>query len=386
MRFVPLALMSLALVTACGESSGARPMATKTQTLITATSTPSELSLGTPVDGPRVLAMDLLSEDQGWVLTEERLAWTNDRGRTWSDIAPTEARVNRGSVFFLDRRHGWLVTVVPSERGFEAPSTVTVYWTSDGGATWQQASFDGPPLNKDVRPPLFGAAPQFVDEEHGWLVQISRGGNLTGLSLRRTSDGGQTWSPVDGTFTGFADHAVQFIDPSNGWLAFEEPLRVTRDGGVTWQPESLPLRNGCETRGAQYDTPKFLDRERAVLSVRQECNGEHGTVFYVTEDGGSAWEIAAIRPGANDSYVLTPSKWIDVRPDSVFVSTDSGVHWDDVTNDWSSIRSTLGASEVGFSNFLYDFASASAGWAQSPGRGLVAATSDGGRTWELIYP
>jgi photosystem II stability/assembly factor-like uncharacterized protein len=85
-------------------------------------------------------------------------------------------------VQFLGHRAGFVW-------GLEYPSghpdltVLTLYRTTDGGASWQHSDIGLVIPASSTAVPLL----DFTDASHGWLVL----GNATW----RTSDGGRTWSP-----------------------------------------------------------------------------------------------------------------------------------------------------------------------------------------------
>jgi photosystem II stability/assembly factor-like uncharacterized protein len=109
---------------------------------------------------------------------------------------------------------------------------VTIYRSVDGGGTWRRAS--------NLVVPTGAWAFAARDATH-WLV-------VTGKGLRRTADGGRTWSshapkglpPGPATLLQFSDpeHGVAFISVAG--YAAPGDLYLTTDGGETWTRAATP--------------------------------------------------------------------------------------------------------------------------------------------------
>ena len=90
--------------------------------------------------------MRLLTASQGWVLTDRRLARTDDSGESWRDIAPPDVPAEDiHGVYFLDPSHGWLARLAQGESSLERGARLEILRTEDGGRTWS-----GAPLPSDI--------------------------------------------------------------------------------------------------------------------------------------------------------------------------------------------------------------------------------------------
>ncbi|HWT83583.1 MAG TPA: YCF48-related protein, partial [Candidatus Methylomirabilis sp.] len=96
-----------------------------------------------------------------------------------------------------------------------------IYWTKDGGATWETASL--PPLPAARRLDHLFA----LDAMTAWAVS-GRG------AILRSVDGGATWQlQSSGTRLDLA--AIHFTDRQHGWaVGFANTVLKTTDGGLTW--------------------------------------------------------------------------------------------------------------------------------------------------------
>jgi photosystem II stability/assembly factor-like uncharacterized protein len=162
------------------------------------------------------------------------LKMTTDLGQTWRDLAlpyppgvPAEARAGSNISFFGGT--GFLDVGFWQEDISEG-SWTAIYFTQDGGSTWQ------------LRPDIFpGAGVHFISAREGFLT--SQG------VLYATHDAAATWKVVnplfDAVFQGEELHSLDFVSATAGWAQSIAPCdlewyqctrtwRRTTDGGLTW--------------------------------------------------------------------------------------------------------------------------------------------------------
>jgi photosystem II stability/assembly factor-like uncharacterized protein len=193
--------------------------------------------------------------------------------------------------------------------------------TLDGGRTWttclQQAPLGCGAKVLDM---------QFVTRRHGFLLYRYD----TDYRLIRTTDGGTTWTPasaaiifqnIPGRYGNPVD--LHFISPTEGWIACGQEgnggmagsILHTTDGGLTWQPQT-PLG----------------DHTVPYSAVGFARDGLHGWAFstssgfcYRTTDGGQQW---ALMSGVYANYTHRCSV-LDAQHVSIggFVTTDGGLSW-----------------------------------------------------------
>jgi photosystem II stability/assembly factor-like uncharacterized protein len=123
---------------------------------------------------------------------------------------------------------GWLLTAFSNNK-------TGLLHTTDGGLSWSNVL---PAEFSDIAVKAY-----FLDPQHAWIF-----GNVF---FQRTTDGGETWQPLDPNGLGVTDSlnfpGLQFSDANNGWAEHEEVgaghvdvfIKVTRDGGETWTPVTL---------------------------------------------------------------------------------------------------------------------------------------------------
>lgn len=218
--------------------------------------------------GPNVYQRSLVfvSRDRGWVLGEQKVVKTNNRGKDWiAEESLTGLSLQLPT--FLDSNHIWLAskqgviarTVDGGEHwsiNHDLPKNVTsiffitplMGWlvgeagliarTEDGGVHWLKQDISLPyDHNRKASTTLMDVF--FINSERGWICGDD------GLVLG-TTDSGRTWTTTMNTTRGKLV-SIRFVDPSRGWAVggFPEPslptmrpsnvVVETTDGGKTWK-------------------------------------------------------------------------------------------------------------------------------------------------------
>jgi hypothetical protein len=236
------------------------------------------------ISSPSIEDSGWLSAEQGWLVSANRLYWTNDRGENWEDISPAPVQL---AYFRLDGQ-AWAVS--SSDQG-----SINLNFSFNWGMDWEAVSLNLP--DKDTwRPRQI----QFLSATEGWMViqkQTSQAFNI-GMLLK-TTDGGSTWQ----TYPLPASGKVDFSSTTEGRLLDSQfdTLYQTQDGGLTWQlaqsGKSLllaqPLPAGTTESGWFGKSLGW-----AVTTVGS-CNGEKSTpgfscevesALWQTRDTGQTWE------------------------------------------------------------------------------------------------
>ncbi len=224
--------------------------------------------------------------------------FTSDGGQTWQPVpVPPETTMGHFGGFRLAGHavQALFRTAPPAVTGPGAPATLQVpppivEQTSDGGATWTEASPACPPAGPCV---TWGSLPSGIGScaMHGY-----------DQTLYFSLDGGRTWASPDWPRGVNACNPNQLaaLSPSMVALAsggIEEggtfPLRLSIDGGRTWQVIGLPPLPPPATPGV-------------FLGLQLLPDGR-----LLATDGHSAWYLLA--PGT--------SQWCRVIPGTLPAST-----------------------------------------------------------------
>ena len=251
----------------------------------------------------------------------------------------------------------------------------TIYFTRDAGSPgssvesglWQPVRSGVTSTLRDV---------EFVDPYHGWAVGQDG-------AIIATSDGGETWRRQSSGFD-LTIRGVDFVDTRTGWAVGHLGLILhTADGGATWMQQGHEAALGLNLIHVSFSSP---DTGWVIT--------ENGGFTLRTSDGGATWERHPFGSAQtrSDAFILDGHRsWVALTSGGVVSTEDSGESWE--------TRKGVNRVEIGASGiyFLDERRGWIAGWRGkeqgiSSGvqfvkyltDGMVAYTTDGGRTWTRV--
>jgi len=222
------------------------------------------------------------------------LVRTTDGGLAWTTVGSGAQLAGLRRISFPGRI-GWGVAKLPPGDLEPDPNAVALRRSPDGGRTWTTVRDPCPvtwPTLVDVR---------FVDATHGWLVCAGQGsGTMAPTAIYVTSDGGKTFAVQSTSDFGgnlnlgrAPSGPVTSIEAADLTTAFVMQGRSgtarTDDGGVTW------------TAGPPGDPEiVFVDTMSAtpdgtVLAMAQDGEAQL-LILEASADGGRTWEQRAAWP------------------------------------------------------------------------------------------
>jgi len=263
----------------------------------------------------------LVLADEGWILTNQGLYWTENGGEDWINITPPNLEQSIiQSVYFLDTQRGWIILTKADEDGNVSYSIARTF---DSGNTWQVTTlslFEPGDVNS------FAGAVYlyFIDSDIGWLViKRATSSNFNVGTLFKTTDGGNTWTQ----FSIPIGEPVYFVTSEIGWtaggVAGNEFYR-TEDGGQSWYAQKIvrPLLHNKIQREL-YQLPKFANIREGVLPVITSDGKTTEVEFFVTDDSGQSWSFAKHLPVEREIgsraiplAIFDTKHWLMVVPNS----------------------------------------------------------------------
>jgi photosystem II stability/assembly factor-like uncharacterized protein len=241
----------------------------------------------------------------------------------------------------------------------------------------------------------------FGDSKVGWsLIKTHIGDDRVRITLRRTVDGGASWSTValprslEQAFAkaGLPARFVRFADARNGWI-FGPQLFSTHDGGETWRREKMPgaVRSVAIADGTiwvallgtgEEGVAKTSLLESSVARSAWSSLKGQPTVYPPTEPSG------LFRVDLRRAWLLSQFYFVGKTDDSQkrFVATkDSGASWFPAANPCPSgsggekLPAFALMTVAGKRESLWLLC----GWADSPTSEIAFVRStDGGVSWE----
>ncbi|KAL8370636.1 hypothetical protein RB595_000825 [Gaeumannomyces hyphopodioides] len=268
---------------------------------------------------------------------------TLDAGATWRAVGPAPPLLSPGdaaSLEFRDVEASSADRAVVLSIGEGASSRV--YATTDaGGSAWRLAFANDEPR-------AFFNCLAFTSASRGFAVSDPVDGRLR---LVETSDGGESWRPVDHPAdggmpeawpgeAGFAASGTCLAASADGRALFAatggvagSPGRVFRDGAADarrWDAFNTTIPGGA---GAGVFSVQFRSADGPGIAVGGDYthpNVTDGTAAFST-DGGRVWQASAVFPGGYRSGVSwVPGRCgvaIAVGPTGSDVTYDGGRTW-----------------------------------------------------------
>jgi photosystem II stability/assembly factor-like uncharacterized protein len=345
------------------------------------TATPTPITVpGTIVSSPQINKLYMKDSYHGWAVGNSYVLKTSDGGATWYNVtAPNVTRMV--SAFFPNANKAWVMATV-----LEDTEKTILFRTTNGGSTWITYSI-----------PFSDGYIQFLDDYNGFvLAGQGIGMQKQPVSLYQTSDGGATWTlkfahqptmPEDGLPVSGHKNGMTFRNTSRGWIGGDVPLAGsvyiyrTDNGGVSWDQQPMAVPAGYESAFTGTTAPIFFGLNDAVLPVWMDSAiGQRNLFLYVTHDGGTTW--------SRSSSFAPNSFHIDI------VSVRDAFSWDSNGFLWVTNNAGLGWTKVtpninfGESARDVDFVSTTTGWIHYldvNGNSALYRTTNGGSTWTPLF-
>lgn len=304
--------------------------------------------------------VNFLSDDVGYVAAGKLVHKTTDGGITWESSSTHAWGTNTGT-FFIDDTVGYTY-------GYYS----LLYKTMNGGQTWDKLSFSINDLNQYT-------CVKFADYNTGYLIDYRLSGHT--YTLKRTDDGGVTWSPVSVPVEVIDVSAVEVLGPDNIWIASGRPFpnpeyytnaesRVyhTTDGGLTWTAHSIGMANSSRP----IESIMFFNElEGRVIASSH---------IYTTSDGGQTWEdhinydIDPTNGNASVAWINPDTCYFAGYRPSLLRTYDNGITFEELIHGVENYYEC-----VHFRDTLNGYA---AGWLSGyAGTPVIRYTHDGGNTW-----
>jgi photosystem II stability/assembly factor-like uncharacterized protein len=211
-----------------------------------------------------------INENSGWMCsTNDTLYHTTNSAVSWT--AQMKLYSQGQKIFFIDSNTGWIL------------AQPKLYRTTDSGQSWSI-------INSQMDQYL-----TFLNSNTGWTTTYS-GGSST---IKKTTDGGFTWTPQYSTSNFRAIYCINFINENTGWAAgYREHILKTTNGGVNWS-QQRDMNNSV----GFFDI-KFVNENTGWVT------GD-GSYAYNTINGGNTWNQVSMPAGRSKIHFVNSNiGWI----------------------------------------------------------------------------
>lgn len=212
------------------------------------------------------------------------------------------------AVKMLNHNNGWAI-------GSGRPHTI-LFRTDDGGKSWERQTTldgDGSTLN-DIG---------FADANNGWIVGNGH--------ILRTTDGGESWSPVDPWLKGYPPDATELLvlGPDAiivGTRGENRQIVRTLDGGATWDMVGLVKDGGGGAGSENSVTGLALAGGSTIFATTGSHPYSKGRI-YRSDDGGHSWEGVAEAATPLHGIAFRGKRGVAVGEGIAFWTDDGGDTW-----------------------------------------------------------
>ena len=240
----------------------------------------------------------------------------------------------------------WAMAIDPVDpsvmyAGTGTPTPAAVFRSKDGGATWERRPMEAAEECPAVGTPrVTGIAIDPENRQNIWL-------GLEVDGVRRSTDGGDTWSSLNGAIPNLDVHnvAVAAGPPKTVVVVVNNDVYTSTDDGSTWDQlgirEVFPM---TYPRGIMVQPGKT---STIFVTIGDSTPGRTGAIMR-SEDTGKTWQsmplpvqpntamwVVNIQP--NDPQVVLAGS----RYGYLYRSNDGGSTWEKLWREFSEISSVL---------------------------------------------
>lgn len=272
------------------------------------------------------------------VRAEDGTRITRDSGLTWNLVIQGKGtRSAIAGVSFLN-----------DQRGFAIGENRRLFETRDGGRQWTPVQKEGPGLGVSQINYF-----RFFSETIGW--------RLIDNTISKTNDGGATWLPVSQANNGAT--ALFMLTADRGWATLQDgTVAAIKNGAIVNALSTLPA----------IPTPTALHFVSEDLGFMGTATG----VIRKTTDGGKTWRAIATDTKDQIRKIVFVDEQTGWAISSYYNFSGQVLKTVDGGATWTSVASA--GNDNGYSDiFAIDRQHV---WVTG-GNGLIAASTDGGKSW-----
>ena len=283
----------------------------------------------------RVIANDPSQPQTVFAGTDKGLLRSEDAGESWRSVDSP-----------LSDYCVWAIAIDPADpatmfAGTGTPTPAAIFRSTNGGTTW-----DKRPVEVAEECPAVG-----VPRVTGIAIDpTNRNSIWVGLEVdgvRRSTDGGDTWTAINGQIPNPDVHNVVVAagPPKTVVVVVNNDVYTSTDDGANWEPVGIKdvfpwtYPRGIMVQPGSSDT--------IFLTIGDTTPGSTGTVMR-SKDTGKTWERLNLPVDPNSAMWVVNAQPFD--PDLIFAgsrygylyrSDDAGESWSKLQREFSEISSVL---------------------------------------------
>ena len=212
------------------------------------------------------LDFGVVNANEQWLVSEEKLYYTQNAGEEWLDISPETVLVEPYLLASFPRSNlGFALYLTQTE----TIKALEIYKTSSKGQKWEKIEGNLLSLIGSRYPdPIGSIQMQWLDENNGFIVvKQATSSNFSMGTLFITKDGGKNWKteevPVAEEFV-FLDAKLGFMkNPEN-----TQSLYRTLDGGLSWELFDAGILSFGTSIEIEVDLPILSQSKKALIPVK----------------------------------------------------------------------------------------------------------------------
>ena len=312
---------------------------------------------------------------------------TTDAGRHWQ-VLPTGTNRTLTSISFVDSLWGWVTGPSPvtnSNTQWRA-GPGRVLRTTTGGRTWAAQVFE--PVLSVWYPEVAAASATTacVVYQTGRINPQFQIGEELGPMMKRTTNGGQTWTTVSLPTPYWALQYISdlsFVSSSVGLVRTQMgatyQLLRTADAGLTWQAIASDSANGF-VPGKYF----FLDAQRGWLTGYNTLT--FAGSFWHTGDGGLNWTQLPMPIRVSTGQPIVPGLLSFADPaHGAGYGNDNGVRFYATADSGATFTETVTIPENDPRIGTMQLRPGGTGWCVNA-NGIMLFTADYGQNWQRRAP
>ena len=223
--------------------------------------------------------------------------------------------------------------------GTGTPTPSTLFRSTDGSVSWQQCAVEIADECPNVGiPRVTGIAIDPVNRQSIWVgIEVD--------GVRHSTDGGDTWSTINGAIPNPDVHNVLVVEgpPKTVFVVVNNDVYTSTDEGTTWK--ALHIRETFPWSYPRGIAVQPDDAKTVFLTIGDSTPGRIGTVMR-SQDAGTSWESLTLPVQSNSAVWVVHVQPSDPRVifagsryGYLYRSDDGGDTWSKLWREFSEIAS-----------------------------------------------